>query len=437
MRTVVLKLTVLLSAFVCLPARTDGCTCGQNPPPCLAFQTTPVVFVGLVKSISEEKVDIIRFGKKETIRVGLTAHFVVEEALKGISVSEVDVATGGGGGDCGYNFEAGKRYLVYAHRSEGEALSSAASRTVFGGGSKSTKQNTLAATICSRTSPLSDALDDLDLIRALKAGKPQTRIFGTVSEFVQGMQKYGFNLRNVGPMADVIIKVQGTRGSFETRTDSQGHYRIVGVPPGKYNVKAQLPKDYGPLFDFDRNPVPVEVSSQGCSAEADFDAQVDGRIEGQIFDADGKPVADQVGISITTPEMAAKALPINESRFEYTKKQGRYRFDGVQPGRYVLGVSVCESPTKHTPYTRTYYPTGDNLSQAAILNVAKGQKLLNLDLRLPPRLTEQTITGVVLLEDGKPAAGATISIYDSEDLQTAIFGFDAKSDAQGRLLSNP
>jgi len=430
----VFNAVLLLGALVCLVESASPCTCSLlHTPPCVAFRETPVVFAGLVRSIEEEKIDIIRFGKKENIRVGLTAHFVVEEALKGISVSEVDVATGGGGGDCGYNFKAGERYLVYAYRSGADALSSAASRTVFGGGSKAIKQDALTTTICSRTRTLSEAQDDLELIRALIAGKPQTRIFGSVSEFARDLRIYGFNIDYVGPIADVTIKVESAVGKFETKTDSRGHYRIGGVPPGNYNIRALLPKDYGPLFSFVKDPRQVEISPQGCSAEADFDAQIDGRIAGRIFGAEGKPVPDQVEISIATSESAAKGTPFVEARSEYTDKEGRYHFEGVRPGRYVLGVSIADVPAKHTPFPRTYYPKGNDPSQAAIIDLAKGQKLQNMDLRLPPRLTERTIVGVVVLEDGKPAVGAKIVTYDSEDLQHSVFGFDAETDSSGRF----
>jgi len=131
--------------------KVTGCTYVDSPSPCTAFHGTPVVFAGLVKSIDEEKLDILRFGKKETIRVGLIAHFAVEERLKDISAAEVDVGTGGGGGDCGYDFKAGERYLVYAYKSEGGALNQSMSRTVIAPSRRPLpKGNVLSTTICSR-----------------------------------------------------------------------------------------------------------------------------------------------------------------------------------------------------------------------------------------------------------------------------------------------
>ena len=44
--------------------------------------------------------------------------FSVTETFKGSSVRRVDLVTGMGGGDCGYFFEPGKEYVVYAYGNE-------------------------------------------------------------------------------------------------------------------------------------------------------------------------------------------------------------------------------------------------------------------------------------------------------------------------------
>lgn len=72
--------------------------------------------------------------------------FKVERSWKGFRASEITITTGRGGGDCGYRFEIGERYLVYASGSE--------------------KQ--LGTNICQRTALLVDAKDDLKLL-----GKPK------------------------------------------------------------------------------------------------------------------------------------------------------------------------------------------------------------------------------------------------------------------------
>ena len=189
------------------------------------------MFVGLVTSTQEDRVDIMRFGQKENIRTGLLAHFTIEESLKGINQKTVDVATGGGGGDCGYPFKSGERYLVYAYKSEGAALDASISRTVIGGSSGMAAP--LTANICSRTRPLSEATDDIELIRALNLGRPQTRIFGQVSQLARKLGIYEYDMDYVGPMAGLMIKAEGENSRFEATTDSNAPSRTMRIVSNK------------------------------------------------------------------------------------------------------------------------------------------------------------------------------------------------------------
>jgi hypothetical protein len=67
----------------------------------------------------------------------------VDKAWKGMLPTELVLLTGRGGGDCGYRFEVGDSYLVYAY---GENV------------------NHLGTNICQRTVPLSSGGDDLKIL---------------------------------------------------------------------------------------------------------------------------------------------------------------------------------------------------------------------------------------------------------------------------------
>lgn len=430
------KISIFVASFLLVffvaAGDVSACTCMDDPSPCSAFRGTPVVFSGLVESIDEEKVKILRFGKEEVIRTGLVAHFVVEERSKDINANEVDVVTGGGGGDCGYDFKTGERYLVYAYKSESGALNQSMSRTVLAPSRRPLPKGiVLSTTICSRTRPLAQARDDIDLVTALVGGKPETRIFGAVSRLVRPPGTYEYNIHYVGPMGGLTVRAAGANGVVETNTDKDGRYRFMRLAPGKYKVSVQLPEGYGPLFDFVGTEAEVELTSDACGIEHDFDAQVDGRISGRVFDADGKPVGDQVQVSVVTVESADKDFALAESRSDYTK-HGQYEIEGLPPGRYVLGVTIADPPEKNSPYPTTYFPNGNELKQATIIDLKEGQKLTNYDLHLPPKLELVTISGVVVHVDGRPAAGADINIYDRGDPHYSLsFGIDIKTDSRG------
>ena len=256
------SLAALILVLTASSDKVSACTCSAIPSACAGFQGTPTVFVGLVKSIEEERATIQRFGKKEIIRTGLTAHFMVEESLKGISATEVDVITGGGNGDCGYDFKANTRYLVFAYPSVGESVGNSMSFTVLAPSKKTLKRmNVLSTSICTRTRALLEGQDDLLTLRAFMKGESDTRVFGVVSRYAQPPGTYEYNIDYVGPMKNIPITIEGERGRLETKTDEQGRYRFTGLGAGKYKLTVNLPAGYGSLFSFERTYSEFELTS--------------------------------------------------------------------------------------------------------------------------------------------------------------------------------
>lgn len=109
------------------------------PPPEDALNKADAVFSGEVLEIVENKKF---FGGS----YGRTVHFKVDKNWKGTNESETAITTGYDGGDCGYSFEKGQKYLVYA---------SASNMYVPG---------TLSTTICHRTTELTNATEDLNAL---------------------------------------------------------------------------------------------------------------------------------------------------------------------------------------------------------------------------------------------------------------------------------
>ena len=73
----------------------------------------------------------------------ITVKFKVENSWKGNITQEVSITTGLGSGDCGYSFEVGKSYLVYAYGSN---------------------ENSLQTNICQRTGSLTDSSKDIKML---------------------------------------------------------------------------------------------------------------------------------------------------------------------------------------------------------------------------------------------------------------------------------
>ena len=92
------------------------------------------------------KIDEAGYALKVTIRV--------DNSWKVLLPTEVVLFTGRGGGDCGYRFEVGQNYLVYAY---GQDL------------------DHLGTNICQRTVPFSDARSDLKILgRPVRRNTPRS-----------------------------------------------------------------------------------------------------------------------------------------------------------------------------------------------------------------------------------------------------------------------
>ncbi len=82
-----------------------ACSCAMATPS-EQFDNATTIFVGTVKSISADGWDNI-------------VAFDVHESRKGSSVENVSVTTSQQGASCGFDFEEGEKYIVYAYDDDG------------------------------------------------------------------------------------------------------------------------------------------------------------------------------------------------------------------------------------------------------------------------------------------------------------------------------
>jgi hypothetical protein len=103
----------ILICLVSTQARLSACECVGPILPCLAMEQAQAVFVGQVTEI----VNVDQTTQRASpLPIARRVSFKLTEVLRGDVPESVDVYTGLGGGDCGFKFDAGKTYLVYAHR---------------------------------------------------------------------------------------------------------------------------------------------------------------------------------------------------------------------------------------------------------------------------------------------------------------------------------
>ena len=132
-----------------------ACSCVEPQPVETELSRSDAVFSGRVLEVKEQT----------SIRGMMTkaALFEVDHIWKGGSESEIIIHTGSGGGDCGFEFEVGKEYLVYANHS-----------TMYG------DKELLVTIICDRTKLVDEAQEDLKI---LGEGKEPTVIVNLKDTF--------------------------------------------------------------------------------------------------------------------------------------------------------------------------------------------------------------------------------------------------------------
>jgi MYXO-CTERM domain-containing protein len=136
-----ITITLLAATAVALvlthdPERAEACSCRPPPPAQESFEEAQAVFIGVPQA----------FERGEGLRVQVPMK--VERAYKGVREATVDIGTARDSAACGYPFEVGQPYLVYAY---GDA-------------------DGLAVSLCSRTRPLDDAQDDVQAIEEITPG---------------------------------------------------------------------------------------------------------------------------------------------------------------------------------------------------------------------------------------------------------------------------
>ncbi len=400
-------LLTLSSLFVMLGAasRAEACSCAGPGALCEAFGGAAAVFVGTVTDITRRPRKTPAPGD-EPDWAPRTVRFSVSEAFSGVEGAQVEVSTGLGGGDCGYNFVKGSTYLVYAY-----------GRT--GGG--------LGTGICTRTTLAFGAEEDLEYLRGLSRQPRGVTLSGRVER--AGVEAAGSGTRTSIPLGGLRVSAAGADGvvAAETMTDAQGRYRLTGLSPGTYKLSLRLPDElttYQPARE-------VRVADRGCASE-DFLVTDNGRIAGRVLDAEGKPAAR---LSVAVVDAEGKNPEFKYGRHAQTDEQGRYRFEGLPPGRYLLGVHLAGFPQPDDPtnaYARTYYPGVARAEEAEALELKAGEELKGRDLRLPPRRAESVINGRVVWDDGTPVANARVS-YKDLTYGDAGINYGAQADERGQF----
>ncbi len=396
MRHLIVFISVLGLLAILSPG-VNACTCARPGTPCESYGGADAVFVGTVIGVRNED----RSKENGFSLIALAFKFSVEHSYLGVDGTEVEVFTGRGGGDCGFGFGIGKRYLVYAYRSD----------------------NKLSTSICSRTTSYARATEDLAFLESLSSAPKGATIYGQI---IRGTPRK----KDVPALSeDTFVRIEGEGVRREIRPDADGRYRIAQLPPGKYKVTLQLPD----ALTVNQPEREVSISDRGCASQ-NFYIQDNGRMSGKVVDAVGQPVA-RILVTVLDPSSDPRGPFIN---LERTDAEGRFSFSGIPAGKYLLGVNFTKHPETNDPtnaYAPTFYPGVADQSSAEVITLGVGEKRSDLDILIPLRRPLSVVSGLIVWEDGSPVTAAYLAVvdltYGGSSLRNGV-----KVDQYGRFTLN-
>ena len=153
-------------------------------------------------------------------------------------------------GDCGYDFQVGETYLVYADEDE-----------------ESGRINT---SVCYRNRRLSDAGDDLTYLYFYRnGGDDSSRLEGfvTADEFYQRDLDKAHDPDKVNlPAPGVILELNSGESRRYTQSDRDGRFIFDGLAGGEYSVSV-FNAGYPQQVKLLAGPARVQVEKKGCASE--------------------------------------------------------------------------------------------------------------------------------------------------------------------------
>jgi hypothetical protein len=383
---------VALVALLTLNATVSlACSCMLSGPACQAFWPTGAVFDGTVVSIEQIPREMEIAGRTMSFHdklVKLDAH----RSWKGVDVGPVEVVTGQGGGDCGFDFVVGERYLVFAH--------------------KGPTDGRLHASICTLTQRFAAASDAVTFLDSLSKPSAGGRIFGSVELFSRKLNTAAAS--NKTPM-ELTVRLSGG-GREYSMTSKNGRYEFRDLPPAQYRIDLSVPDGYS-TYSPGRN---VEIPDPHACAEESYAVSVNGRIAGQLLLPDGRG-ADKVHVQALDADVP------HEKQYQastFTIEGGYFEFKDLPPGRYVVGLSLRGGPSEMSPYARTVYPE--------TIALAFGNAV-QLEPWRAPQLAQTTLNGTLVWRDGAPAPHVVLDAWDVTDKPDTRFAGQATTDGGGRF----
>ena len=356
-----LSCIVALASLICFGRELSATSCTVVPP-CARVSSQSILFVGtaLDDGVLSSPVEVAT----RDFRIQ------VDEPLAGLLPNEkVIVVTVAGSW-----LEKGRRYLIDAYMGQDKHFQ----LRDCGSSGEITERSTSEV---------------LDYLRQRLHGKTKTTLIVRVTD-------------QYTPVPDANVTVSNSDGSLVGRTGADGVVTFDEVKPAVYRVAATRAHYHA---DKDENPERQLNILPGTCASASVALRAEGVVTGLVRDFKGGPVTslELELISVPSPRNGSNGGTLEGPFFEATTdSDGKFLFESVSPGAYLLGSNIIGLNTSRVP--STYYPGLRSKDSALPIEVRPGESVDHLLFALPDFGATREIQVCVLDEAGKPVPGADV-----------------------------
>ncbi|HRJ20318.1 MAG TPA: carboxypeptidase-like regulatory domain-containing protein [Bryobacteraceae bacterium] len=211
----------------------------------------------------------------------------------------------------------------------------------------------------------------------------------------------------------------------ETITASNGRFRFIALPPGRYYLRA---RKAGYLLQH-YNPRPratgaasIPVSAGPAPTQVEMRLLPQAVVSGRVLDENGEPV-ERAHVALEALEYS----PLGRQQLWPTQNTatsdlGEFRFAGLPPGRYYLWtrlrptLMIEDLPRLRDPdveietdYVPVYYPNSPDIEGATPIDLEPGSDIQGLDIR-PRKFPVYRISGRVAAHD-VPGAPTKLMLF--------------------------
>jgi hypothetical protein len=218
----------------------------------------------------------------------------------------------------------------------------------------------------------------------------QASVEGVVTDHSTGQRLPGVHVRMIG--ADISNNSGGIQAVYGATSDEAGHFSVENLTPALYLVIAEragfVQIGASPAVPLAIGMLPVKTGQHVTDYKLEMTPRA--LIAGRVVDEYGDPVEHiSVGLEPVPPDRLQQTLfgrsngaTDDRGEFFLLTAPGKYYVKASPPNRVGGPPEIRSDGTSAAPFADTYYPRAANAGAASPVQVAAGQDLTGIEIRL-------------------------------------------------------